>query len=470
MAVALKINFTKNVIRDLECPPGKSEIYVYDTDTKGLAVRVTKAGGKTFYAIRKVNAKDQRRKLEVFDFKKSNIPSIRDAASKVYANLDVILVEEARKDLRGSVTVDDAFESMISRRKKLALSTIGDYRKTYENYVKPFCGDRALGSITNDDVLDLHEKVTEPVKRQNGEMSPKRCRSANKAVSLLGTIFSYSIKFYMDAMAEPVFRHNPVKIMVALGNWHENARDSIRINPGDLGAVISNTIDVGNTQPLRDVPTSFKTASAAVLFMLFSGIRPGEIGKVRKSYVCHKTRSIVFPRRSVNEADAVKNSKEFHLVLNDTAYCQLLYAMQQSTGEYVFAGVDLDRLSESNVRDFLSKVGRNMAGGRQHLPRKIFRASFISIAERAGVGEFYIKVLCNHSGKGQTVDVTDGYKTAYLSEIRMAAMKVEAEIYLHSQVDKDKVCRGLFSGLKPLDVKALEAKSVSLGLRRNSRE
>lgn len=53
--MALKINFTKDALRDLVCAEGKSEIYVYDTHTKGLTVRVTKAGGKTFYVIRKVN-------------------------------------------------------------------------------------------------------------------------------------------------------------------------------------------------------------------------------------------------------------------------------------------------------------------------------------------------------------------------------------------------------------------------------
>ncbi|WP_156335881.1 hypothetical protein [Pseudomonas sp. NBRC 111123] len=46
--MALKINFTKDALRNLACPEGKSEVYVYDTHTKGLAVRVTKAGGKTF--------------------------------------------------------------------------------------------------------------------------------------------------------------------------------------------------------------------------------------------------------------------------------------------------------------------------------------------------------------------------------------------------------------------------------------
>ena len=89
VGVALKINFTKDALRDLVCPEGKSEIYVYDTHTKGLALRVTKAGGKTF--------KDQRRKIDVFDYKSTKLPVIREVAEKIYANLDVILVEEHKR-------------------------------------------------------------------------------------------------------------------------------------------------------------------------------------------------------------------------------------------------------------------------------------------------------------------------------------------------------------------------------------
>ncbi|MDV5387623.1 integrase family protein [Pseudomonas juntendi] len=460
--MALKINFTKDAIRDLVCPEGKSEIYVYDTHTKGLAVRVTKAGGKTFYVIRKVNGKDQRRKIDVFDYKSTKLPVIREMAEKVYANLDTIIVAERKKRLRESVTVSEAFESMIANKTKLAKSTIGDYRTTFNNYIKPGYGDMPLSSVTNDIVLELHAKTTAPVLRANGKMSQPRNRSANKATSLLGSIFAYAIVFYKDDAGERIYTYNPVDIMSALGNWHVNKRDKIRVNPNELGTIISNTIEIGDAQPRREVPTSFKTASAAVLFMLFSGVRPGEIEKIRKDYVCHKTRSIVFPPRDkADESDALKNSEEFHLVLNDSAYCQLLYAMKQTSGDYVFAGVDQPKISESNVRDFLTKVSKSLID-RKHLPRKILRASFISIAERAEVGAFYIKVLCNHDGEGQSVDVTDGYKTAYLSEIRRATTKVEEEIYTNAKIDKEYVCRGFLNTLRPLDTKILDSKSVSL--------
>lgn len=458
---AQKMNFTKSTLDAIVCPEGKADILVYDSETKGLAVRVTKAGGKTFFVIRKVKGKDHRIKLEVFDFKTTKLPLVREAATKTYANLDEILEAKEAKSLRDSLTLDMAFDNLIHRKKnKITQSTIDDYTRVYNDYIKPKYGSRAIASITSDDVSNLHEETTLPATRPNGKVTAPRERSANKAVGLLRGIFSFSIVWYKNEVGDPIYKYNPVDIMKHTGGWHETNRDKIRINPHDLGNFIRGCIDVADTPPLRDVPTSFKPVSAAVLFMLFTGVRPGEINKIRRSYICHKTRAIIFPKRNkANEDDTLKNGHEFHLILNDAAYCQLLYAMNHSSGEYVFPGVNQAKVSESNVRDFLKRISKCVG---EHLPRKIMRASFMSIAENAGVGAFHIKVLCNHDGNGQTVDVTDGYKIAYLSEIRNSTLKIESEILDSAGLDKDYACRGLLSTLTALDSLALKTKSVSL--------
>lgn len=458
---AQKFIFNKASLEALVCPDGKSDMLVYDIMAKGLALRVTKAGGKTFFVVRKIKGKDHRIKLEPFDVKTTKLPLVRENATKIYANLDEILEAQEAKSVRDSLTLDSAFENMMSRKKnRLTQTTIDDYSRTYNNYIKSKYGTRSISSFTSDDVVNLHEETTAPAVRPNGRVTGPRERSANKAVSLLRSIFSFSIAWYRTDIGEPVYKYNPVDIMKHTKQWHANNRDKIRINPKDLGIFIKGCIDIADTPPLRDVPTSFKPVSAAVLFMLFTGVRPGEINKIRRSYVCHKTRAVIFPKRNkTNEADTLKNGHEFHLVLNDAAYCQLLYAMKHSIGEYVFSGVHQDRVSESNVRDFLTRISTLIG---KHLPRKIMRASFMSIAERAGVGAFHIKVLCNHDGSGQTVDVTDGYKMAYLSEVRDATSKIEAEILNSANMDKEYICRNLLSTLSELDTRALDTKVASL--------
>ena len=117
--MALKINFTKSTLDDLTCPQGKSDILVYDTEIKGLAIRVTKAGGKTFFVVRKIKGRDHRIKLGAFDKRTTKIPMIRDEALSVYTNLEAMLEEKTTKDLQEEVTVESAFEDMLIAKAKL---------------------------------------------------------------------------------------------------------------------------------------------------------------------------------------------------------------------------------------------------------------------------------------------------------------------------------------------------------------
>lgn len=450
--MAKKINFTKSALDDLTCPDGKADILVYDTEIKGLAIRVTKAGGKTFFVMRKFKGRDHRIKLDAYDKRTTKIPLIREKALSVYTNLEATLKEKIVKSMQDEVTVESAFEDMLIAKAKLTKCTIDDYRKTFRNHIAPNLPGRSLRTITAKDVTALHEKVTQAVPKKDGTLGTQRKRTANKALSLLGSIFSFAMAFYNNG-PKRLIEYNPVEIMTTLKLWHENKRAKIRINPNELGGFIAECLAIADQQPLRDVPTSFKTVSAAVLFMLFSGVRPGEIAKIRKTDIHHATRSIIFSARTkLNERDSLKNGEEFHLVLSDSAYCQLLYATKHSISDYVFSGVSQEKISESSVRDFLIRVQEKIG---TNLPRKIMRASFISTAQKARIGQYYTKVLSNHDGKGRSVDVTDGYKTVYISEVRNAITLVEHDIYKMSGIEKDIVCRGLLETLAPLDSKAM---------------
>jgi hypothetical protein len=455
--MARKINFTKAAIDDLACTFDKADVLVYDTEEKGLAIRVTKAGGKTFFVIRKVKGKDHRIKLEQYDKRLTKIPAVREKARQIYTNLETILEEKHSKSKQDQVTLRRAFDDMLAVKSKITDCTVTDYKKSFK-HLEELSGT-ALALILNDDVVRIHREVTTPRILKNGLLGEPRNRTANKVISLLGCIFGFAIVYYRSENKR-LFKYNPVDIMNTMSLWHVNNRSKVRINPVELPGFITECLSIADAQPLRDVETSFKSTSAAVLFMLFSGVRPGEASKIKKEYVHHATRSIIFPKRTrLNEQDTLKNGKEFHLVLSDSAYCQILYAMKHSKSDYVFSGVSKERLGESSTRDFLERI-KSKTG--KHMQRKIMRASFISLAESTGVGAFHIKVLCNHDGQGQQVDVTDGYKTAYLNEIRDATVKIEDAIYKFSGADRCLVCRGLLETLAPLDSKLLEQVSVSM--------
>lgn len=458
VVMTVRIQFTKIVLDKLTCPDGKTDVLVYDLEENGLAVRVTKAGAKTFFVVRKLHGKVHRIKLESFDKKETNLPTLRIRAKQVFSGLEEAIVVANEKTETESVTLKSAFESMMSAKSNITAVTVADYEKTYKNYLKKY-EDRPLVSISNEDVMAMHKEFAKPLVRSDGKTGARRERSANKAIVLLGSIYRFAIVVHAKQGKKRI-DHNPVDIMKTLKLWNKNYRSKIRVNPSELPDLIRECLRIANTQPMRDVPTSFQCVSAAVLFMLFTGVRPGEVSKIKKEYIHHPTRSIIFPERNAsNELDTLKNGKEFHLVLNDTAYCQLVYSMKHSDSEYVFSGVQKSRLGESNVRDFLMRIEKKIS---KHLPRKILRASFISLAEAADIGAFQIKILCNHDGQGQTVDVTDGYKTAYLNEVRTSTTKVESKIYELSNANKEEVCRGLLESIIKLDEKELQSRFVSL--------
>jgi integrase len=453
-----RFQFTKDALDKLKCPADKSDVMVYDLEEKCLAVRITRAGSKTFFVVRKLGGKVHRINLGAFDKDKTKLIPLRLRAKQTFAGLEEAIVVASAKAETESITLGSAFKSMMSAKSKITAVTIADYEKTYKNYLKKYEG-RPLVSISNEDVIKMHDEFSEPLIKSDGTPGAHRFRSANKAIVLLGSIYRFTIVVNAKQGKKRI-DHNPVDIMKTLKLWNKNNRSKIRVNPGELPELISECLRIANTPPMRDVPTSFKCVSAAVLFMLFTGVRPGEVSKIKKSYVHHATRSIIFPERNAeNELDTLKNGKEFHLVLSDTAYCQLVYSMQYSDSEYVFSGVKKPRLGESSVRDFLLRI-ENKIG--KHLPRKILRASFISLAEAADVGAFQTKILCNHDGQGQTVDVTDGYKTAYLDEVRISTNKIESKIYELSMASKVEVCRGLLESIVQLDENELKRRSVTL--------
>ncbi len=59
-------SLTAGLIADLTCPAGKQQAFLRDADCKGLRVRVTEAGAKSFVFESKVNGKTLR--LLWFDF------------------------------------------------------------------------------------------------------------------------------------------------------------------------------------------------------------------------------------------------------------------------------------------------------------------------------------------------------------------------------------------------------------------
>lgn len=122
-----RIQFTKDAIDKLKCPDDKSDVLVYDLEEKGLAVRVTRAGAKTFFVVRKICGKVHRINLGGFDKEKTKLVLLRLKAKQTFAGLEEAIVNEKTKAETESVTLGSAFKSMMAAKSKITAVTVADY-------------------------------------------------------------------------------------------------------------------------------------------------------------------------------------------------------------------------------------------------------------------------------------------------------------------------------------------------------
>ena len=62
-----KFNFSVAALASIKCPEGKALHYVYDLKQRGLALRVSPAGTRTFVFYRKINGRPERKTLGRID-------------------------------------------------------------------------------------------------------------------------------------------------------------------------------------------------------------------------------------------------------------------------------------------------------------------------------------------------------------------------------------------------------------------
>ncbi len=83
-----KIRFTTRRIAALACPPGRDRVAIFDTEQPGLAVRVTRSGGKSWYAIYRVGSgrSGRVRWHRIADVEKMALAEARRRAREILGN------------------------------------------------------------------------------------------------------------------------------------------------------------------------------------------------------------------------------------------------------------------------------------------------------------------------------------------------------------------------------------------------
>jgi len=179
-----RIKFTKAALSALPIPAqGKRETY-YDKERPKLALRITGAGTRTFYVIKRLDS-------EMIWIKLGTFPGMtpEQAGAEADKVLGVFAAGTnpalAKRALKGEHTLGQLFEEYLERHAiPHGRKTIEDMRANFRRYLGQW-QDRKLSTITKTDVQKLHGKLGREIGAHTG----------NRTLELLRAILNKGIEW-----------------------------------------------------------------------------------------------------------------------------------------------------------------------------------------------------------------------------------------------------------------------------------
>jgi hypothetical protein len=135
-------------IDNLKCPPGKRDILVFDDEQRGLAVRVTSSGGKTFLA--QYTSHSQKHRIPLGSCSGISLTKARDAVCAIMGDVargadpaaerKKAAAEAHRKASHDAMTLaallgDWTALHLVSRRPRYATEAVRALRNAFARYL-----------------------------------------------------------------------------------------------------------------------------------------------------------------------------------------------------------------------------------------------------------------------------------------------------------------------------------------------
>ena len=209
------INFTKAALNALPFPPAYRRTVVHDLKIRGLQLRVTPTGVKTFSVFRRIKGGRPER-LTLGKFPAMSIEGARRAAAKINAAIeDRQNPAEIKRSLREEQTFGQLFEEYLERHSKPRKRRWQDDKSKYAKYVEKSMGSKKISSIGRSDIASMHSVIT-----RGGHPT-----TANRVLALISSIFSWAISVG-SAEKNPVsgIRRNPERSRDRFLHAHELPR------------------------------------------------------------------------------------------------------------------------------------------------------------------------------------------------------------------------------------------------------
>ncbi|MHB8851421.1 MAG: tyrosine-type recombinase/integrase, partial [Acidithiobacillus ferriphilus] len=176
-----KMQFTKARIAALEPVPGK-RITVYDLEQKGLCIRVTPAGAKAFYCVRKVEGKVEW--VRIGDATTVTIETARTTTAKIVNDIAAGTNPAEQKRIRkAEMTFSDLFSEWVKDCKARDKKSLSKDQDNYRLHLQGLARKK-LSDIQRNEIRKLHSTLSV----KSGKFL------ANRVLALVRALFNFGIK------------------------------------------------------------------------------------------------------------------------------------------------------------------------------------------------------------------------------------------------------------------------------------
>jgi integrase len=296
------MNFSKGRIEALALPVNGQRLEFHDTQAKGLLLRITSTGTKTFCFYRWIKGSAKPERITLGRFPAMTVEQARSKAAQF--NAAVENGENPNTPLKHQKTEPvllELFEDFIlhKRNKKgghLSAKTVLEYRKSFANYLEPWA-KRKLSKITAAEMSSLHMKL-----------GKDRPTTANRTMALVSSLYNFGILERSYPITNPAEK---------IRKYPENERDRF-LYPDELPRFFSALADEENPN-MRDY----------FLLALLTGVRKSNVLAMRWDEINLKRSEWRIITKG-NSAQTVTLSPEVIEILSER--------QQVANSEWVFPG------------------------------------------------------------------------------------------------------------------------------------
>jgi integrase len=379
------MRLTKSEIAKLPLPAAGQAFY-RDDKLRGLAVRVTARGTKSFVLEKLIHRKVRRITLGRCDALQVEVA--RKQAQRLLGQIAEGRdpASERKRTAASSITLDDVFAEYLEQR-GLRPKSIADYRRVVEVALVDW-RQKPLSSITRDGVSRRFTRLRD----KHGPAW------ANLSMRVLRALFNFAAGKYADEAGKSPFAANPVRVLSQTKAWAKIDRRRSVIKPHELVDWYRAVRDLGNT-----------IARDYLLLLIFTGLRRGEAARLRWCDIDLRGRTLTVPD--------TKNRRPHTLPLSQFLHAMLEERSRSATGDFVFPGAGRGGHVVS-----LKDSQRNVieASGVSFTLHDL-RRTFTTVAESLDIPGYALKRMLNHS---DGADVTAGYIVASVERLREPMEKV----------------------------------------------